>query len=329
MRIQTILTLCASLCLPLAAQRPAPVAARIAAQNALFEEQYQSDLKLSPQRATSYGDYRYNDQLNDESLAGRAREHAADQAFLARLQAIATTGFPDQDQLSHDLLARTLEQRLANYSFKEYEMPLNQMSGPHLTLADLPNAVPLDTVKQYDDYIARLRQVPRVFTQTEEVLRVGMKDNLMPVKFLLEKVPVQCQGIVAANPFVNPTKKFPASFSAEDKQRLTKAIADAVNNEVLPAYKSFAAFVATDYAPHGRTTLAATSLPNGKERYRNNIRNSTTTNLPAEEIHQIGLGEMERIQAEMLAIARKEGFSDLASFRASLNANPKYKATSS
>jgi uncharacterized protein (DUF885 family) len=328
MRIKTVL--CALLCIcavSLNAQQP--VATRIAAQNALFEEQYQSDLKLSPERATAYGDYRYNDQLDDDSLAAIQLAHTTDAAFLARLQAIPTTGFPEQDTLSHEILTRALAQRIANYNFKEFEMAVNQMSGPHISLADLPSAVPLDTVKHYEDYIARLHQIPRVFTQTEEVLRAGMRDNLMPVKFLLEKIPAQCTGVIAANPFLNPTKKYPATFSAEDQQRLTKAITEAVNNEVLPAYKSFAAFIANDYAPHGRTTLAITSLPDGKARYQNDIRFRTTTDLTPDAIHKIGLAEIDRIQAEMLVIAKKQGFADLASFRAALAANPKYKATSS
>ena len=307
------------------AASPASLEGRLMAQNALFEEQYQSDLKFSPERATAYGDYRYNDQLDDASLAGIARRHAADQAFLARLKAISTTGFSEQDLLSHDLLIRTLEQRLANYGFKEYEMPVSQMDGPHTELADLPLSVPFDSVQHYQDYIARLHQIPRVFTQTEEVLRAGMKDQLMPVRFLLEKIPAQCDGVIAADPFLIPTHKFPASISAEDQARLTKEITDAVNTEVLPAYKDFAAFIATEYAPHGRTTLAVTSLPGGKARYRNDIRSLTTiSDLTPEQIHEIGLKEITRIEAEMLVIAHKEGFNDLASFRESLKTNPKY-----
>jgi uncharacterized protein (DUF885 family) len=313
-----------------AASAPASLADRLTAQNALFEEQYQSDLKASPESATSYGDYRYNDQLGDESLAGIARRHATDQAFLTRLKAIPTIGFSEQDQLSHDLLIRTLEQRSADYGFKEYEMPVSQMSGPHTNLADLPLAVPFDSVQHYQDYIARLHQIPRVFTQTEEVLRAGMQDHLMPVRFLLEKVPAQCDGIITADPFLIPTRKFPTSFSQADKDRLTQQITEAVNTEVLPAYKAFAAFIATEYAPHGRTTLAATSLPDGQARYRNYIRSRTTvSNLTPDQIHQIGLKEMARIQAEMLAIAHKEGYSDVASFRVALKTNPKYIPSSS
>jgi uncharacterized protein (DUF885 family) len=302
---------------------------RVAAQNALFEEYYQSELKAHPERATAYGDYRYNDRLDEYSLAALESQHAGDQSFLARLEAIHTDGFAEQDTLSHEVLRSTLRQRLENYRFKEYEMPVNQMDGPHLRLADLPLAVPFDSEKQYEDYIARLHQIPRVFTQTEEVLRAGLRDNLMPARFLIEKVPKQCEGVIAADPFLLPIKKFPPGIPSEEQRRLTKAITDAVVNEVLPAYKAFAAFIAADYAPHGRTALSIGSLPGGKERYLNDIRSRTTVgNLTPDQIHAIGLKEIDRIQADMLAIARKQGFADLASFRRSVETNPKYQPAS-
>lgn len=307
----------------------AVVASRVTAQNLLFEEYYQAGLRTHPQRATSYGDYRYNDRLDEYSLAAINSEHASDESFLERLEAIPTEGFSERDTLSHEVLRSTLQQQIADYRFKEYEMPVSQVEGPQLRLADLPLAVPFDTVKQYEDYIARLHQIPRVFTQTEEVLRAGLKDHLMPVGFLLEKVPEECQGVIAADPFLLPTKKFPSGISQEEQQRLTKEITDAAVNEVLPAYKSFADFIATQYAPHGRTALSIASLPGGKQRYLNDIRSRTTvSNLTPAQIHQIGLEEIERIQAAMLSIARKEGFADLASFRASLGTNLKYKPAS-
>jgi uncharacterized protein (DUF885 family) len=313
-----------------AAKDSEPVAARIAAQNALFEEQYQADLKAHPERATSIGDYRYNDQLDDYSPAAYQRQNAADQSFLSRLRAISVAGMPEQDKLSHEVMQRSLTQRIANYKFKEYEMPVNHMEGPQTRLADMPLAVPLDSVKHYEDYIARLHQIPRVLRESEETLGAGMKDGLMPVRFLLEKVPGQCDGIIAANPFLLPTKKYPNSISADDQQRLTRAITDAVNNEVIPAYKKFGEFIATQYAPRGRTTLSVTSLSGGKERYLNDIRSRTTiSTLTPDQIHAIGLKEIDRIEGEMLAIARKEGFSDVPSFRESLKTNAKYIPTSS
>jgi uncharacterized protein (DUF885 family) len=332
MRNQTLALLIAAACFtahgaPLnGTSAPEP---RVAAQNALFEEYYQSELEAHPERATAYGDYRYNDRLDEYSLAALEHQHASDQSFLERLEAIQTGGLPEQDRLSHEVLRATLRQRMENYRFKEYEMPVSQMDGPHLRLADLPLAVPFDSIKQYEDYIARLHQIPRVFIQTEEVLRAGLQDKLTPVRFLLEKVPMQCEGVIAADPFLLPAKKFPAGISPEERQRLTKAITDTVVNEVLPAYKAFAAFIAADYAPHGRTALSIASLPGGKERYLNDIRSRTTVgNLTPAQIHAIGLKEIDRIQTDMLAIARKEGFADLASFRRSVEADPKYKPTS-
>jgi len=310
------------------AQDLKPVAERLAAQNALFDEQYETDLRNFPERATAFGDYRYNDQLNDYSLDAIHRRHETDAAFLERLQAIPTAGFSDQDQLSHDLLIRVLQQRIADFDLKEYEMPINTQGGVHTNLADLPLAVPLDSVKHYEDYISRLHQIPRALSQASDVLRAGMKDKLMPVRFLAEKIPAQCEGVIAADPFLQPTRKYPASISPEDQKRLTQEITAAVNNEVLPAYKKFAEFTRTDYAPQGRTTLSIESLPDGKRRYENDIYGRTTTHMTPDEIHQLGLREMDRIEAEMLVIAKKEGFTDLASFRASLKNNPKYIPTS-
>jgi uncharacterized protein (DUF885 family) len=307
----------------------ASVEARIAAQNSLFADYYESELKAHPERATAYGDYRYNDRLDEYSLAAIRGQHDRDRMFLERLAAIPTAGLPEQDRLSHEVLRDTLRQRGENYRFKEFEMPVNQMDGPHLRLADLPLAVPFDSVKQYEDYISRLHQIPRVFAQTEEVLRAGLRDKLMPVRFLLEKVPAQCEGVIAADPFLAPAKKFPAGISAQEQQRLTRAITDAALNEVLPAYRAFAGFIAADYAPRGRTILTIASLQGGNERYLNDIRSRTTvSSLAPDQIHEIGLKEIDRIQNEMSAIARKEGFADLAAFRASLETNPKYKPES-
>jgi len=314
---------------PLGAKSAGSVEERVAEQNALFDEYYEAELKTHPETASAYGDYRYNDQLNDYSLAGIESENQRDQDWLARLKAIPVAGFPDQDRLSHEVLERSLEQRIANHGFKEYEMPVNQMGGPQTRLADLPLSAALDSVKHYEDYIARLHQVPRVFKQTEEVLRAGKQDGLMPARFLLEKVPAQCEGIIAADPFLLPTKKFPASIPAEEQPRLRREITEAVVKEVLPAYLNFANFIANDYAPSGRTTLAVTSLPGGEPRYLNDIRDRTTiSNLTPDQIHHIGLREVARIQAEMLEIARREGFPDLVSFRESLKTNPRYRPTS-
>src|SRR5271168_4549449 len=306
------------------AQTLKPVADRLAAQNAVFDEYYETDLRNFPERATAYGDYRYNDKLAEYSLAAIFQRHQTDGAFLARIEAIPSTGFSDQDQLSHDLLVRVLQQRIADFDLKEYEMPINQQNGIHTSLADLPLSMPFDSVKHYEDYISRLHQIPKAFQQTEEVLRAGVKDHLVIVRFIAEKVPGQCDGVISANPFVIPLKKFPASFSEADKKRLTDEINSALQNEVFPAYKQFSEFIAKDYIPYTRTTLSVESLPGGKRRYQAALRRFTTTDLTAAQIHAIGLKEVDRITAEMTALAKANGYSDLETFRVKIESDPKY-----
>jgi uncharacterized protein (DUF885 family) len=305
----------------------APVADRVAKQKALFEEYYQAFLKNFPERATAYGDYRYNSQLSQVSLDAIAKQHAENDGFLARLKAIPTDGMTDKDLLSHRILEKTLERADVNYELKNYEMPVNQQNGVHTQLADLPNAMPFDSVPHYQDYISRLHQIPRVLEQTSEVMRQGEKDKLMPPKLVLEKLPGQCDGIIAANPFLEPTKKFPAEFSERDKKRLTDEITRAINDDVFPAYRKFADFLRTDYAPKGRTELAIESLADGKRRYAEAVKTMTTVDVPPAEIHEIGLKEVARITGEMTKIAQSQGYKDLASFREAVNNDPKWKPT--
>jgi uncharacterized protein (DUF885 family) len=308
--------------------QPAPVADRVSKQNALFEEFYQTGLKNSPERATSFGDYRYNALLGQYSLEEIARQHAEADDFLKRLKGIPTDGMGDNDLLSHRLLERQLEREDINYSLKNYEMPVNQQNGVHTRLADLALSVPFDSVQHYQDYISRLHQIPRVLDQTSQVMRQGLKDGLMPPKLVLEKLPGQCDGVIAANPFLLPTKKFPADFSDADKKRLTDEITKAINDDVVPAYKKFAEFLRTDYDPKGRTELSIESLPDGKRRYAEAVKTMTTMNVTPAEVHEIGLKEVERITAEMTKLAQAQGKKDLASFREAINNDPKWKPQS-
>ncbi len=202
-------------------------------------------------------------------------------------------------------------------------MPISQMQGVHNSLADLPNSVPLDTVQHYEDYIARLHQIPRAFEQTIEVLRQGEKDGLMPVRILLEQIPAQCEGTIAENPFLAPTQEVSRfHLCGDDQKRLTQEIEQAVNSEVLPAYRRFADFIAKDYAPHGRTTIGMNSLPDGARRYQQAIREQTTTDMSPAEIHALGLREVERINGLLTNLAVKAGYKDLSTFRAALNSDP-------
>ncbi len=313
------------------AQAPASAASRVAAQNALFDDAWQNSLKMNPAQATAVGDYRYNDQLGDFSLAAPVARHQRDLTDLARIKAIDPSGFPEQDLISHDLFIRQLQERIEDYDLKEFEMPLSSSGGGggiHASLADLPLSMPFDSVKHYEDYLARLRQIPRAFVQTEEVLRAGVNDHLVPVRFIAEKIPGQAEGVVTSNPFMLPLKKFPASFSDADKNRLSEQITAAVNNQVIPAYRQFAAFITADYIPHARSTLSIDSLGGGKRRYQATLRRFTTTSLTAARIHEIGLKEVDRITSEMTALAKANGYGDLATFRSHIENDPKYQAAS-
>ncbi len=312
-------------------QAPFSVDTRLAAQNALFDDSWQANLKMNPTLATAVGDYRYNGQLGDYSLAASAARHQREVADLARIKAIDPTGFPEQDLISHDLFLRQFQQRVEDYDLKEFEMPLSASGGGggiHANLADLPLSMPFDSVKHYEDYISRLHQIPRAFLQTEDVLRAGVNDHLVPVRFIAEKIPGQADGVIAANPFLLPLKKFPASFSDADKKRLTEEITSTVTNEVFPAYKQFAAFVTKNYIPYTRTTLSINSLGGGKRRYQATLRRFTTTDLTAAQIHNIGLKEVDRITGEMAALAKANGYNDLTSFRDHIEKDPKYQAGS-
>ena len=133
----------------------------------------------SPFAATYFGDYRYNDKLDDFSPADVLRQAEASKGFLARLDAIDTSGFPEQEQLNKALLARKLRQGIEDTELKDYEMPLDQFNGAHLGLAQIPAAVPTDTTKHYEDYLARLHQIPRVIDQIIELAQLGQKDKAL------------------------------------------------------------------------------------------------------------------------------------------------------
>ena len=216
--------------------------------------------------------------------------------------------------------------------FKEWEMPVDQFNGAHLGFASMPTQMPFNTVKDYENYISRLHQLPRVFDQVTEDMQIGLRDRLMPPKYLLEKVTAQAQEIADASgdksPFAQPVFKFHAAISAADQQRLRDAVMNVVKTEVNPAYAKFAAFVKNDYAPKGRTEMGAWSLPDGDARYQYAVKRMTTTDLQPEQIHQMGLKQVAEIDAEMLVIAKQQGFSDLKSFNEHIRQDPRLHGTS-
>ena len=297
-----------------------------------LQVEWEYTLRTYPEFATYVGDTRYNDRLGDYSPDAVAKqvEHAKQQ--LKVFEAIDTTGFPETEVLNQQLMVRDLRQSIDGSKFNDWEMPVDQFNGAHLGLASLPTQMPFTSVKDYENYIARLRQIPRALEQVTANMKLGLHDHLMPPKFLLEKVTVQAQEIADArgdkSPFAQPLQKFPAEVSSADQQRLRDAVTMAVQSEVNPAYAKFAAFVKNDYAPQGRTEMGVWSLPDGDARYQFAVKQMTTTNFSPEQIHQMGLKQVADIDAQMLVIAKQQGFTDLKSFNQHIRQDPKLHGTS-
>ena len=308
------------------------VETRRAQLSAALEQDWEYELRVHPELATYIGDNRYNDRLSDHSARFYAEDLEHAKQTLQSIESISTDGFPPQEQLNKTLMVRRLREHIEASRFKDWEMPVDQFGGVHLSYAALPSATPFRTVKDYEDYLSRLRQMPRVFEQITADMQLGLSDGLMPPRYLLEKVAVQAQDIADKSPhdspFTQPVFKFPAGLSEAEQTRLHDAILAAVKDEVAPAYARFAAFVCTQYAPHGRADYGIWALPQGDARYRFDIRQMTTTELGPEEIHQMGLKQVAEIETQMLELARRQGFSDLASFNEHIRHDPHLYATS-
>ncbi len=309
------------------AQAPASLADRRAALNDLFHDYWQDYLRHDPEFASTIGDKRYDDQTSDDSVAAINDTLAREQNFLMRLAAIDPTGFTAQEKMSRELLLRKLEMDQEAADYKEWEMPINQMGGIYSDYPDLAAELSFTSVKDYDDWIARLRALPRAFAQVTENMSIGIEDGRVPPKFLLEKTLVQVNALAnqkpADSPLALPLKKFPASIPAAEQQRITSEMLAVIAKDDLPAYMRLARFLKVSYIPAGRLKPGIDSLPDGPAYYRFLVRRTTTTDLTPDQIHQIGLEQVQKDEAAMLAIAHKLGFADLKSFQASLKNNPK------
>ena len=301
--------------------------ARRKALNDLLAERWEYTLRTSPIFASILGDKRWNDKLDDFSQKAIDDDLEQSKKFLDRFEAIDTTGFPEQEALNKTLMVRDLRMGLEGARFRSWEMPVSQMGGVQIDLPQLISILSFQSVKDYDDYISRLKQIPRVFDENVVQMRKGMAEGLMPPRILLEKVVEQANGLAAnspeASPFAGPFDKFPDSVPAADQKRLREQGLAAIRESVLPAYVKFTTFVRDEYVPKGRAEPGVWSLPNGAEYYAFRVKESTTTSLTPEEIHQIGLAQVKEIEGRMLQVANQFGYKDLKSFNVSLQTNPK------
>jgi uncharacterized protein (DUF885 family) len=293
----------------------------------LFADSWEDGLRRSPEFASILGDKRYNDRISDFSESAHKEGLARDVGFADRLKAIDATGFTSQEVISRDLFLRQVAEEQEGEQFKGWEMPVNQMGGIHTMYPQIVAQLSFTTVKDYDDWIARLHAIPKAFDQNVQNMTMGIQDHRVPPKYLLVKVldsvKEMNQKQPEESPLAMPLKKFPETISAADQARIKKEMLNVVATEVMPAYLRFQHFLEVTYVPAGRSELGASSLPDGAKYYEFCIRQQTTTNLTADKIHQIGLDEVKRDEDEMLVIAKKLGFADLKAFLASIKTNPK------
>jgi uncharacterized protein (DUF885 family) len=298
----------------------------------LLADEWKYTLRTQPELATQVGDNRYNDRLTNYSDKAIAGDLAHSRQSLHRFEAIDVIGFPERERLNRALMVRSLRTEIEAAQFKDWEMPATQIEGIHLKYASLVFDTPFRNVRDYRDYLARLHQIPRVLEQATAHMRDGLRDHLMPPKYILEIVSAQAQQIADSSldksPFTDALRKFPDAVSEADRKRLSDSIGNAVKIDVAPAYAKFAKFVRDDYAPRGRLDPGLWALPDGEARYRFAVRRQTTTDMTAEQIHELGLESVSEIEGEMLKIARAQGFSDLKTFNAHLMQDPNLHARS-
>ncbi|HEV7506004.1 MAG TPA: DUF885 domain-containing protein [Thermoanaerobaculia bacterium] len=320
------------LCLGLACL-PAPVRAadEPARLHDLFHREWEDRLKEDPLFATTVGRHEYDDQLPDISTADLARRAATDKAFLAELAAIDRGKLSGEDAVNYDIFRDQLADGIASWELGEDQLPFNADSGFHSEFARLPEVVPLATVKDYESYISRLRAWPRYVDQQIEQMRLGLKRGLTVPRAVLNGFDNSITAYIVETPeksvFWKPFERFPSTVSEADRERLRKAGRQAVTESVVPGYRKFLDFYRKEYLPGSRTTIAAADLPNGRAFYVQQIRHYTTLDLSPDEIHKIGLAEVDRISKEMAAVMKQSGFQgDFAAFVQFLRTDPRFYA---
>ena len=298
------------------------------ALHAFFDGEWERGLRDSPENASYAGDDRYNDRWTDYSLEAIAAREAADREALATLRAIDRAALPPADQLSYDVFLWQAERAVERQQYKEWLQPVSQRGGVQ-TAEGIAELLPFEDADDYRDWLARMRAIPAMVDQTTALMRAGMAAGNMPPRVLMERVPGQIDAQVVADPadspFYRPFADFPRDFPEAEKAALQAEAREVIAGAIVPAYRGFATFFEEEYLPAGRATIAAAELPDGKAYYDFLAGYFTTTDLTADEIHQIGLGEVARIRAEMEQVKAEVGFDGtLAEFFTHLRTDPKF-----
>lgn len=294
----------------------------------LLDDAWEWQLAEAPVFASQLGDRRYNDQWGDISPDAFERRNDARREFLARLQAIDPRELDATTALNYELFRRDLQDDLEGYRFKAHLMPISQRGGVQ-SLESTAESLRLDTVQDYEDWLARMRKVPEQIGQTMALQEAGRRDGLMPPRILMERIPPQIAAQLtedpADSPFYGAFETLPDSIPETEARRLQAAAREVIEDDIIPAYREFQRYFENRYLPATRDSIGASELPNGAAFYEYRARSYTTTNLTPDEIHRIGLDEVARIRAEMQLIIDELGFDgSFAEFLQFLRSDPQF-----
>jgi len=296
--------------------------------HALFDEAWEWEMRQDPVQASFLGDRRYNDRWADESLAAVEQRHRDRVAFLDRLRQIDRARLSPADQLNYDLFESDLSRAIEAHEFRMYLLPLNQRGGIQ-TADSLTQVLRFETVKDYEDWIARLRAIPEVIEQTQALMREGVRARILWPKVTMERVPGQIDKQIVESPekspLYEPFTRFPESLAEADRARLSQAARGAIAQQVVPAYRDLKNTIVAEYLPASFDAVGIWQWPNGAGAYAFLARRYTTTDLTPEQIHEKGLSEVSRIREEMQRIMQQVGFSGtLKAFFTHLRTEPKF-----
>ncbi|MBS0658768.1 MAG: DUF885 domain-containing protein [Verrucomicrobia bacterium] len=294
---------------------------------AFLKAEWEYRLEQSPTFASSLGDRRWNDKWGDQSLAAVEARQVRQTEAAKRLAAIPRAQLSETDQLNYDLYERDLQEGIASRAFKLYLVAIDQRGGPQ-SLDEFASGLRFETVKDYEDWVARMQKIPEVLEQATTLLREGVKARIVQPKVVMQRVPAQLDKQIVAKPedsgFFKPFRRFAAAVPEAERARLTEAAKQAVSERIVPAYKKFKAFFESEYLPGCYDAVGAWQHP-AAGFYASRARSFTTTELTPQEIHDIGQAEVKRIRAEMEKIREKVGFKGtLAEFFVHLRTDPKF-----
>ena len=297
--------------------------------NAIYRDYWEYFLETHPTEATYLGDYRYNDRLDDLSEEAYFAEIDRYRDYLRRLEAYDPAGLVGQDRLNYVLFKRLLELEVEGSRFNPQLMPVSQQGGPHISFPQIVSYHPFRTVKDYDDYIARLNAFPAQIGDVIADMARGMETGLVRSRIVMEEVVPQVEALIVddpdKSPLYEPLSRFPEGIDEAERARIRGEVERAIMESVVPAYQDLLVFLGDRYIHACREEVGIWALPDGEERYRFEIRRYTTTEMTPREIHEVGLREIDRIRDEMESIREEVGFpGGLSDFIESLRSDPRF-----